>query len=433
MIVRSSQDLWTQATRLAPEGFGAIFDANGVSTLRPGFEQLARGGKLVVYGFAEMLPRGKDRPNLFGLAWNWLRVPRFSPLEMTSANRSLMGFNIIFLFDQLDRARQNLQIVNTRVRTGAAAGTEGRQAEVDLGRAEVVLILARRDVRQARLLLSEQLGVSLEEDVIFLSEFEIFEPDFDMDRLMRMAMDEHPSLQSFRAQESATRAAARQSAVSQYLPSLNFFAQMRGQAQEATNSAFVEQQLVGQALGAMNNCEFSNTLNNGLIGGLPGYSNQDCASLGLVSEEALTSALAANRAFPFNFTEMPMFVGVQISLPIFTGFSRERQVSQANNLAEDAQHSRRAEELRLRTMVTGAFDNLTSAYQVVAAEGRNRALSEEQLLLQRRRYTLGAADMLLLMDAQTTMTTADQAYLNAIYDFHYNLIALEAAVGQPLR
>ena len=334
---------------------------------------------------------------------------------------------------QLDRARQNLQIVNTRVRTGAAAGTEGRQAEVDLGRAEVVLILARRDVRQARLLLSEQLGVSLEEDVIFLSEFEIFEPDFDMDRLMRMAMDEHPSLQSFRAQESATRAAARQSAVSQYLPSLNFFAQMRGQAQEATNSAFVEQQLVGQALGAMNNCEFSNTLNNGLIGGLPGYSNQDCASLGLVSEEALTSALAANRAFPFNFTEMPMFVGVQISLPIFTGFSRERQVSQANNLAEDAQHTRRAEELRLRTMVTGAFDNLTSAYQVIEAEGRNRTLSEEQLLLQQRRYTLGAADMLLLMDAQTTMTTADQAYLNAIYDFHYNLIALEAAVGQPLR
>jgi hypothetical protein len=23
--------------------------------------------------------------------------------------------------------------------------------------------------------------------------------------------------------------------------------------------------------------------------------------------------------------------------------------------------------------------------------------------------------------------------LNAVYDFHYNLIALEAAVGQPLR
>jgi len=83
-------------------------------------------------------------------------------------------------------------------------------------------------------------------------------------------------------------------------------------------------------------------------------------------------------------------------------------------------------------MVTNTYDNLVTAYQVVEAEERNRTLSEEQLLLQQRRYSLGAADMLLLMDAQTTMTTADQAYLNAVYDFHYNLIALEAAVGQPL-
>ena len=48
---------------------------------------------------------------------------------------------------QLDRAQQNLQIVNTRVSTGAAAGTEGKQAEVDLGRAEVTLIQAERDLR----------------------------------------------------------------------------------------------------------------------------------------------------------------------------------------------------------------------------------------------------------------------------------------------
>jgi outer membrane protein TolC len=102
-------------------------------------------------------------------------------------------------------------------------------------------------------------------------------------------------------------------------------------------------------------------------------------------------------------------------------------------VAEDAEHSRRAEELRLRTMVTNTYDNLISAYRVIQVESRNRTLSEEQLSLQQRRYALGASDMLVLMDAQTTMTTADQAYLNAVYDFHFNLIALEAAVGQPVR
>jgi outer membrane protein TolC len=108
-------------------------------------------------------------------------------------------------------------------------------------------------------------------------------------------------------------------------------------------------------------------------------------------------------------------------------------VAEANNAAEDAEHNRRAEELRLRTMVTNAYDNVASAYRVVQAESRNRTLSEEQLQLQQRRYALGAAGLLELMDAQTSVTTAEQAYLNAVYDFHYNLIALEAAVGQPLR
>ena len=106
---------------------------------------------------------------------------------------------------QLDRAQQNAEIVQTRVQTGAAAGTEGTQAEVDLGRAEVALIQAQRDLRQARLLLQEQLGVPMGEDVRLVSEFEVFDPDFDVDELMQYAMEEHPSLRSFRAQESASR------------------------------------------------------------------------------------------------------------------------------------------------------------------------------------------------------------------------------------
>jgi outer membrane protein len=153
----------------------------------------------------------------------------------------------------------------------------------------------------------------------------------------------------------------------------------------------------------------------------------------MLSDEQRRAAIDANQAFPFNFSTIPMQATLRVSLPIFTGFSRERQVSEANNRAEDAEHARRAEELRLRTMVTNAYDNLESSYRVVQAEERNRTLAEEQLLLQQRRYALGAASLLELMDAQTTMTTADQGYLDAVYEFHYSLIVLEAAVGRPLR
>lgn len=333
---------------------------------------------------------------------------------------------------QVDRAQQNLQIVNTRVETGAAAGTEGRQAEVDLGRAEVAMIQALRDVRQSKLLLAERLGVALEDDVELSSQFDIvFEPDFDVGPLIDQALALHPSLMAVAARESASRAAARQISTSQYLPSIVLTTSLSGFARQAMNESYVIDQVEGQAAGRMGNCEFSNTLNNGLVGGLPGYTNQDCSQF-VATDESRVAALNANRVFPFDVGKNPVQFNASVSLPIFTGFSRQRQVSQANNAAEDAEHSRRAEELRLRTAVTNAYDNLVAAYQVIQAEQRNQELSEEQLQFQQRRYALGAAGLLELMDAQTTVTMSDQLYSNALYDFQFNLIALEAAVGQPL-
>jgi outer membrane protein len=332
---------------------------------------------------------------------------------------------------QLDRARQNLQIVRTRVSSGAAAGTDGKQAEVDLGRAEVGLIQAERQMREDRSLLGEQLGVALGEDVELASQFEIFEPSWDRDALMDEALSAHPSLHAFRAQEAASQATARQAA-SQYFPTLSITTGFRGNTLQALNEDFIRRSVISNAEGKRSNCEFMNTLHSGLAQGLPNYEMQNCGAFA-ASDELIQSALNQNAAFPFDFTKVPISLSLQVSIPIFTGFSRQRQVSQAYNLAEDAQHGRRAEELRLRTAVTQAYDNLAAAYRIVQLEERNQAVAEEQLQLQQRRYALGAAALLELLDAQTTVSTADQAYLNALYDFHWNLIRLEASVGRILR
>ena len=333
---------------------------------------------------------------------------------------------------QLERSQQNLQIVDTRVSTGAAAGTDRTQAEVDLGRMEVQLIQAERALRQSELLLGEQLGVSIGDDVVLSSGFEVFEPAFDLQALLQTAMGEHPSLVAFRARERADRAQARATATSQYLPSLTVVGGISAYSQQALNDAFVLGGLERGVQSQISGCEFNNMLHNGLNGGIPGYTIQDCAAI-VVSPEQQAAALAQNDNFPFDFTRNPFQVGVTISLPIFTGFSRQRQVSEANNRAHDAELNRRAEELRLRTQVTNAYDQLESAFLVVQAEERNRELAQTRLDLEQRRYALGAADLLLLLDAQTSVSLAEQSYLNAVYDFHYNLIALEAAVGQPLR
>ncbi len=103
VIDRSHVDLWSEARRLSPRGYDAIFDANGVATLAESYRHLAAPGKLVVYGFATMLPRGGGRPSYPKLAWDWLRTPRFDPLDMTTRNRSVLAFNLSYLFDEHER------------------------------------------------------------------------------------------------------------------------------------------------------------------------------------------------------------------------------------------------------------------------------------------------------------------------------------------
>jgi len=96
VIDKSRASPWPELERLAPEGFHAVFDANGVATLRDSYAHLAPTGKLVVYGFHSMLPRG-GRPNPLRLARDWLRTPRFNPLRMTQENRSVLAANLSFL------------------------------------------------------------------------------------------------------------------------------------------------------------------------------------------------------------------------------------------------------------------------------------------------------------------------------------------------
>lgn len=102
VIVKSEQDLWHEAHRIAPGGYDVILDPNGVETLGRSYAALAPLGRLLIYGFHTMLPRTGGRPNWPKLAWDWLRTPRFDPLKLTVDNRSVLGFNLSFLSERSD-------------------------------------------------------------------------------------------------------------------------------------------------------------------------------------------------------------------------------------------------------------------------------------------------------------------------------------------
>jgi len=117
VIDKSNQALWPEAERLAPEGFDAVFDANGVETLKQSYDHLAPTGRLVVYGFHTMLSK-TGRMNWPKLALDWLRTPRFNPLHMTRDNKSLLAANLSFLQSHAPSLREGMLWLLARFESG---------------------------------------------------------------------------------------------------------------------------------------------------------------------------------------------------------------------------------------------------------------------------------------------------------------------------
>jgi len=100
VIDKSTQALWPELERIAPEGVELVLESNGAETLQQSYAHLRPMGRLVVYGFHSMLSRGRGSPNWLKVAYDFLRTPRFHPLQMVDANKGLVAFNLSYLFDQ---------------------------------------------------------------------------------------------------------------------------------------------------------------------------------------------------------------------------------------------------------------------------------------------------------------------------------------------
>jgi len=106
VIDKSSEDLWEKVRTYAPNGVDLVFDANGAETLKKSYGHLASCGKLIVYGAHSMFPKEGGKVNWPKLLVDYFRTPRFNPLDMTSDNKSVVGFNLSFLFGRKDLLKE---------------------------------------------------------------------------------------------------------------------------------------------------------------------------------------------------------------------------------------------------------------------------------------------------------------------------------------
>jgi len=340
---------------------------------------------------------------------------------------------------ELRRSEEHLRLAEAREEVGAGTRLETMQADVSRGRAEVDLVLSENRARVSKLRLIQALGIELPDDQVDLvSEFEIFEPQLDLESLTTDAMARHPSLVAVRADRKAANSGVK-TAKASYFPTLSLQASWSGFTRDNTDVPSTVNSALGSATDNANTtvgiCNTFNELYTASGAPVPPEFN-NCSAFAFTSADSTSltrTVTAANTTFPFDFSNEPVTLTAFFSVPLFNGFDRQVQVEQAIARRNDLDYQVRGLELQIRADVTEAVRNLETAYRTVLLQRENTAQAGEELRLAQERYQLGAGTFLELLDSQTLSTQAEVDEINASYGFHQSLATLRAAVGRPLQ
>jgi alcohol dehydrogenase len=78
-----------------------VMECIGGRILSQSWKAMAPTGRMIAYGSASFATHG-SRPNYFKMIPKYLFRPKIDPLRLPSQNKSLLGFNLIYLYEQTD-------------------------------------------------------------------------------------------------------------------------------------------------------------------------------------------------------------------------------------------------------------------------------------------------------------------------------------------
>jgi outer membrane protein len=290
----------------------------------------------------------------------------------------------------VQRAQEVLNLAQARYNVGQNTMIEVRQAQVAKGTADVNLLQAQQNAQVEVLRLYQLVGVPAPQgaSVVPTDTFVVVEPRWSQDSLVALALTDNPLLRAQRARAEGARWTTR-AAYSNYLPTFQLSASYGKSAQTAWE----------QATDPLTRLPFG--------------------------PDTIVSKTSG--------TNPPLNLRVGLSIPLFDAFSRNAQISLARANEDDLQLAIRARELQVRADVSAAFVALDVAYRTIAVQQGNRAAADEALSLATERYKVGSGSIIELLNARVDAETAGATYINAVYNYHKAVAALEQAVGRTLR
>ena len=149
------------------------------------------------------------------------------------------------------------------------------------------------------------------------------------------------------------------------------------------------------------------------------------------------------RDVSINFGGMPMqitarddwytnglIVGLQLSVPIFSGFTNRMKEKKIEVSARTLQIQRGYVEDNLQVQVSAALDKMAKAVKQMEAAKKGVELAEKGYAISQERYNNGMATMLELRSSSQAQTQAKLAFSQAISDFLLAKADYEKVIGK---
>jgi alcohol dehydrogenase len=107
VIVRNNNFENQLRNTLGQRKLNLVLESIGGKIFEASFKALAPSGRIIIYGGAQFM-NTSSRPNYFNVIYKYLTRPKVDPLSLSDKNRSVMGFNLIYLWDHPEELREML-------------------------------------------------------------------------------------------------------------------------------------------------------------------------------------------------------------------------------------------------------------------------------------------------------------------------------------
>ena len=123
-------------------------------------------------------------------------------------------------------------------------------------------------------------------------------------------------------------------------------------------------------------------------------------------------------------------VGVQLTVPIFSGYATRAKVEENRAVLSQAKANARNQELQILSALESGYLNLILAGKQIEVAKEALRTARENLDLADGRYQAGVGTMLEVTDARVSWIQSENDYIQSFYDYRIARYSLERTLGR---